>query len=81
MAEWVVVGIYPGRHIAEMMAGLLENEGIATTVAVDDTGGLHPQLALTQGVRVRVPPEEEDRARRILMDYGDAENTETPPEE
>lgn len=75
MAEWVVVGTYPGRHIAVMMAELLRNEGIATTIAVDDGGGLHPQLALTQGVRLRVPPEEESRARQILRDYGDPQNT------
>ena len=73
MAEWVVVGIYPGRHVAEMMAGLLESEGIVSTIAVDDTGGLHPQLALTQGVRVRVHPEDEARARRVLEHRGDPE--------
>lgn len=70
MAEWVVVGTYPGRHIAEMMVELLRNEGIVATLAVDDTGGVYPQLALTLGARVRVHPDDEARARLILEHRG-----------
>lgn len=77
MTQWVVVATYPGRHLAEMMVELLRNEDITATLSVDDTGGVYPQLALTLGARVRVHPEDEERARRILAHRGDPEDQES----
>lgn len=77
MTQWVVVATYPGRHIAEMMAELLRNQGIPATSSVDDTGGVYPQLALVQGARVRVHPEDEARARVILEHRGDPDGEES----
>jgi hypothetical protein len=74
MAEWVVVATYGARAIAEMMAELLRNQGIAAIVSVDDAGGLRPELALTLGAKVRVRPEDEERARLVLEHGGEADD-------
>ena len=74
MPTWVVVATYPGRFVAEMMAELLRNEGVEAIVAVDDAGGLRPDLALTLGARVRVRPEDEQHAREILAHLGRPED-------
>jgi D-arabinose 1-dehydrogenase-like Zn-dependent alcohol dehydrogenase len=73
MAEWVVVATYGARAVAEMMAELLRNQGIAAIVSVDDAGGLRPELALTLGAKVRVHAEDEERARLVLEHGGEAD--------
>mgnify|MGYP001034114124 CR=1 FL=1 len=75
--NWVVVATYPGRHIAEMMAELLRNQGIPATLSIDDTGGVYPQLALTLGAKVRVHPDDVERARQALEHRGTVEDPDT----
>ena len=58
---------------AEIVLGLLESNGIEATVSSDDAGGQEPQLQLTQGVRVLVAPEDEQRASQLIEDV-EAEN-------
>ena len=50
---------------AELLAGMLRNNGLRAVVSADDAGGLEPQLQL-QGVRVLVTPSDEAEARRLL---------------
>ena len=66
MADWEIVAVYPNRAIAEMMREMLENEGVAAVISVDDAGGLRPELAYTLGVKLRVPKSELERAKEIL---------------
>lgn len=66
MSRWITLEIFPSRHLAEMMSELLANEGVVSVVSVDDAGGLRPDLANTLGARLRVAPEDEERARFIL---------------
>lgn len=66
MPRWITLEIFPSRHLAEMMSELLSNEGVVSIVSVDDAGGLRPDLANTLGARLRVAPEDEERARWIL---------------
>jgi hypothetical protein len=47
------------------MVGLLRDNGVSAIFLADDAGGQEPQLQL-QGVRVLVPPEDADLARRLL---------------
>ena len=58
---------------AEIVLGLLESNGIEATVSSDDAGGQEPQLQLTQGVRVLVAPEDEQRASELIEEV-EAEN-------
>ena len=51
---------------AEIIKSKLESCGIPATISADDEGGLHPGLALTQGVEVYVADDNEDEAVAIL---------------
>ncbi len=73
MREWTVVEKYPSRVMAEMMAELLRNEGIPSTVQSDDGSGVQPQLAYTLGVRVLVPADRVEEARALLREHGGEE--------
>lgn len=66
MSKWITLEIYPSRHLAEMMRELLRNEGVPAVVAVDDAGGLRPDLANALGAELKVASEDEERARWIL---------------
>lgn len=57
---------------AQLIAGMLESEGIQAAVSADDVGGFEPQLQLSQGVRVLVSAEDEAQARRLIEDVEDA---------
>ncbi len=52
---------------AELIAGMLRNNGLRAVVSADDAGGLEPQLQI-QGVRVLVTRSDEAAARRLLAD-------------
>jgi hypothetical protein len=68
----VPVAVVASRTEAELIVGLLRNNGLRAAVAADDAGGQEPQLQL-QGVRVLVAPSDEAAARQLL-----AEAEETP---
>jgi hypothetical protein len=68
----VPVAVVASRTEAELIVGLLRNNGLRAAVAADDAGGQEPQLQL-QGVRVLVASSDEAAARQLL-----AEAEETP---
>ena len=63
----VAVAVVTSRFEAELIAGLLQSNGLDAAVSADDAGGQEPQLQL-QGVRVLVSPGVEAAARQILDD-------------
>jgi hypothetical protein len=66
----VPVALVPSRIEAELIAGMLRNNGLRATVSADDAGGQQPPLQ-TQGVRVLVAPSDEASARRLMAAAGD----------
>jgi hypothetical protein len=63
----VSVAVVASRTEAELIVGMLRNNGLRAAVAADDAGGQEPQLQL-QGVRVLVAPADEDAARQLIAD-------------
>ena len=63
----VAVAVVTNQFEAELIAGLLQSNGLDAAVSTDDAGGQEPQLQL-QGVRVLVSPGVEAAARQILDD-------------
>jgi hypothetical protein len=63
----VAVAVVTSQFEAELIAGLLQSDGLDAAVSADDAGGQEPQLQL-QGVRVLVSPGVEAAARQILDD-------------
>ena len=61
----VPVAVVASRTEAELIVGMLRSNGLRAVVSADDAGGLEPQLQI-EGVRVLVPPSEEDSARQLL---------------
>ena len=66
----VSVAVVASRTEAELIVGMLRNNGLRAAVAADDAGGQEPQLQL-QGVRVLVAPDDEASARQLLADAED----------
>lgn len=64
--EPVEVARYRWRHEAEMVLGILEDEGIPGAVLADDGGGAYP--GLLGRARVVVPIEHADRARAVIAE-------------
>jgi len=62
----VAVAVVTSQFEAELIAGLLQSNGLDAAVSADDAGGQEPQLQL-QGVRVLVSPDAV-AARQILID-------------
>ena len=54
---------------AELIVGMLRNNGLTAAVSADDAGGQEPELQL-QGVRVLVAPADAAEARRLLANPG-----------
>ena len=63
----VAVAVVTSQFEAELIAGLLQSNGLDAAVSADDAGGQEPQLQL-QGVRVLVSPPDEATARQLLAD-------------
>jgi len=61
----VAVAVVTSQFEAELIAGLLQSNGLDAAVSADDAGGQEPQLQL-QGVRVS--PADAGAARQILAD-------------
>jgi hypothetical protein len=63
----VAVAVVTSQFEAELIAGLLQSNGLDAAVSADDAGGQEPQLQL-QGVRVLVSPAYAVAARQIIAD-------------
>jgi hypothetical protein len=61
----VAVAVVASRTEAELIVGMLRNNGLRAAVSADDAGGQEPQLQL-QGVRVLVAPSDEASARQLI---------------
>ena len=62
----VVIRVVGDETKARIEAGFLESNGIDARIAEDDAGDQIPSLESTQGVRILVPAEQADRARKLL---------------
>jgi len=71
MARSAVTAVASSRVEAQLIAGMLEANGIAARVSADDAGGQEPQWQLTDGVRVIVSPEDLAEAQRLIAAGGD----------
>jgi hypothetical protein len=67
----VPVASVASRIEAELIAGMLRNNGLPAVVSADDAGAQQPQLQ-AQGVRVLVTPADEGLARRLIAESRDA---------
>jgi len=69
-SQWVVVARTVWPHEAHMLAGILRDHGIDAVVAdefmVQMEGFASHALG---GVKVKVHPDQEDEARRLLVDH------------
>jgi Putative prokaryotic signal transducing protein len=65
----VPITAVPSRTEAELIVGMLRNNGVRAAVSADDAGGQEPQLQ-AQGVRVLVAPADEAVARQLLAATG-----------
>jgi hypothetical protein len=70
----VPVAAVASRTEAELIVGMLRNNGLRAAVAADDAGGQEPQLQL-QGVRVLVAPADEDAARQLIAAVNDTSSS------
>jgi Putative prokaryotic signal transducing protein len=61
----VPITAVPSRTEAELIVGMLRNNGVRAAVSADDAGGQEPQLQ-AQGVRVLVAAADEAVARQLL---------------
>jgi hypothetical protein len=66
----VPVAVVASRTEAELIVGMLRNNGLRAAAAADDAGGQEPQLQL-QGVRVLVAPADEEAARQLIAAAND----------
>ena len=66
----VAVAVVASRTEAELIVGMLRNNGLRAAVSADDAGGQEPQLQV-QGVRVLVAPSDEATARQLLAAVND----------
>jgi hypothetical protein len=73
----VAVAVATSQFEAELIAGLLQSNGLDAAVSADDAGGQEPQLQL-QGVRVLVARSDEAAARQILAEAETNAETEQP---
>ena len=67
----VPVAVVGSRTEAELIVGMLRNNGVRAVVSADDAGGTEPALQ-TQGVRVLIARQDEALARRLLAAADDA---------
>lgn len=65
LVEPVSVAVLGSRVEAELLVGMLRNNGIQATMSADDAGGVDPALE-AQGVRVLVPGAQAAKARRLV---------------
>ena len=64
--ELTTVFVTHSRALAEVVAARLRAHGMEATIQADDTAGLGPNLALDQGVHVKIPAHQAQNAAEIL---------------
>ncbi len=66
----VVVARFHYRHEGELAHGYLRSAGLDAALFIDDAGGMDVGLAFVNPARLVVRAEDEERARRVLVDAG-----------
>jgi putative signal transducing protein len=64
--EFVELVTFESEQAADLAASRLRAAGIPSSVAKADGGGMYPQFQLLGGVRLLVPPDRLQDARRVL---------------
>ena len=68
MDDWVTLATFNHPFEAQPLKGLLESEGIRCYLTNENLVAVNPLYAnAVGGVELRVPSEEHERARRILL--------------
>ena len=83
-SQYVTIGCFPSRGLAELARTALESAGIPTQMSTDDAGGQHPELAVMSGIGVLVPSTEMLRAQEVLGDMELSDDDlpwDSPPED
>lgn len=62
-----IAAIVPTKLQAEIMKGMLQANGVEATIQADDEGGMTPSLAEVQGIRLLVPEEQLDTAKKLIQ--------------
>jgi Putative prokaryotic signal transducing protein len=68
MTRNAVAAVVSSTLEAQLIAGMLEANGVSATVSADDAGGLEPQWQLTDGVRVLVASDDLAEAQRLISE-------------
>lgn len=64
--EMVIVHEETDEASAQIVVGFLRSWGVEALISEDDAGDQIPSLEATQGVRVFVPVDQAERAKRLL---------------
>jgi len=62
----VAIRTYGSLMEAQIAGGLLESSGIDAVISADDCSSWHPGFHVVVGVKLLVPREQEEEARRLL---------------
>ena len=65
--ELAVLRVFDNELEAQMAQQRLQDAGVATFIFKDDSGGMEPQLQLTNGVRLVLNKADVERAEDILQ--------------
>ena len=65
-SAWVTIQSCSSRIEAEIVAGVLRENGIEARLIADDAGGTRPELAFALGVRVQVRERDREEALQVL---------------
>ncbi len=63
---------------AEMAVAMLRAYGLEALVTTDDCGGMNPQMALLEGIRLLVWEKDVEEARALLEAEGDGDESGSP---
>ena len=68
MSDQVMVHVESDEATARIVIGFLQSQGIEAQISEDDAGDQIPSLESTRGVKVFVPAEDAERARRLIQE-------------
>ena len=67
MARIVILKIYSSVELAELAHQFLEQNGIQTTLQVDNIGGMNPALNVSLGVKLLIDENDLEKAQELLQ--------------
>ncbi len=62
---------FRSRAEAEIGKSILEDAGIPSIILTDDSGGMRPHMAFSNGVDLRVHPQHLETAKKLLSEIMD----------